>query len=62
MKFYFEYRNYRGHVTGYSDDLDWTDYKNISERAYRVIDRIEEIWTVIAHDVETDEELGRWGM
>ena len=62
MKFYFEYRNYRGHVMGWSDDVDWTDYKDVSERAYRLCERIWYIDTVIAHDAETDEELGRWGM
>ena len=62
MKCYFEYRNYRGHTTGYSDDAEWTDYKDMSRRAYGLINRIDEIWTVIAHDVVTDEELCRWGM
>lgn len=60
--FYFEYRNHRGHLVGFSDVLEWTDYKDISERAYNLIQRIVGIWTVVARDAETDEELGRWGM
>ena len=60
MKCYFEYRNYRGHTTGYSVDVEWTDYKDMSRRAYGLIERINEIWTVIAHNAANHEELCRW--
>lgn len=60
--FYFEYYSHRGNLVGHSDVLEWTDYKIISECAYNLIWRVVGIWTVVARDAETGEELGRWGM
>jgi hypothetical protein len=62
MTAYFEYLNRRGHIVGWSDDFSWTDDKDITERAYNIINHSREIYTVIARGAKTDLEVGRWGM
>lgn len=62
MEMYFEYRNKRGHITGWSDDFTVGGLEEAARRADYVMTRISEIYTVIAHDAASDEELCRWGM
>ena len=62
MTVYFEYLNRRGHIVGWSDDFSWTDYKDMTERAYNIINRAGEIYTVIARGAKTDLIVDRWGM
>jgi hypothetical protein len=62
MTVYFEYRNKRGHVTGYSDNVTIESLEEAARRADVVMRRISEIYTVIAHDAASGEELNRWGM
>ena len=62
MKIYFEYRNKRGHVTGYSDDVEVENLEEAARRADVVMRRISEIYTVIIHDAASDEELCWQGM
>jgi hypothetical protein len=62
MKIYFEYRNFRGGITGWSDDFEVVNINEAEYRADCVMERIGEISKVIAHDSETDIILGWWGM
>ena len=62
MKIYFEYRNRRGHLTGWSDEFTVESLEEAARRAGCVINRIDEIYTVIAHDAASEEELFRQGM
>lgn len=57
---YFEYRNKRGHVIGWSDNFN-ASIEEASRRAYTVMARIAEIYTVIAHDADNDNALNKWG-
>lgn len=62
MKIYFEYRNKYTGITGWSDDFTVESLDEAGRRADYVMHRISEIYTVIAHDAASDEELCRWGM
>ena len=62
MKIYFEYRNQYTGITGWSDNFTVESLEEAGRRASNLIARIHEIYTVIAHDAASDEELSRWGM
>lgn len=62
MKIYFEYRNQYTGITGWSDDFTVESLEEAGRRAGNLIARIHEIFTVIARDAASDEELNRWGM
>jgi len=60
MLCYCEYRNKRGHLVGWSDDFN-ASIEEASRRASAVMTRISEIYTVIIHDANNDNELKRIG-
>lgn len=61
MKLFFEYRNYRGHVTGYSDWFTFKSYEDLTRRAEYLIKRINEIEIVTAYDIDSNQ-IGQWGL
>ena len=64
MNVYFEYKDFRGIRSGWSDDFTFKGMADAEKRAYSLIGspRFRHISTVVMHRADNDEAIIEWSI